>query len=247
MPNLQRMDMFNGTFSLYLNGRFFQQKSVREEFWAEDPTALTELLVKDGQWYEQHFRKVSKMITMLLRHNNDQQIRSLRRNRIQGDIVLIDFLQTDVMKRNFPTLCPSSLWAPAHCMEKKRFSFGTVEGTNNLRGDPDFLLHFNRYLTEEKRVGSATYELVTIASCTGHFFVITREIPEGESDDIEHLTENSHARYGSICHGTNLYHDQSTLRNGLDVDFGVRAGLSARNMIHFCVTANPGPLKHHGL
>ena len=103
VPNLQRMDMFNGTFSLYLNGRFFHQKAVREEFWTEDPTALTELLVKDSQWYEQRFRKVSKMITMLLRHNNDQQLRSLRRSRIQGDIVLIDFLQTDVMKRNFPT------------------------------------------------------------------------------------------------------------------------------------------------
>ena len=51
MPDLQRMDMFNGMFSLYLNGRFFKQKAVGEEFWAEDPTALTELLVKDGQWY----------------------------------------------------------------------------------------------------------------------------------------------------------------------------------------------------
>ena len=39
----------------------------------------------------------------------------------------------------------------------------------------------------------------------------------------------------------------SILRNGLDVDFGVRAGLSARNMIHLCVATNPRPLKHHGL
>ena len=122
VPNLKRMDMFNGMFSLYLNGRFFQQRAVQEELWTEDPTTLTEVLVKDSQWYEQHFRKVSKMITMLLRHNSDQQIRSLRRNRIQGDIALIDFLQTDVMKGNFPTLCPASLWALAHCMEKKRFS-----------------------------------------------------------------------------------------------------------------------------
>ena len=108
MHDYQRMDMFNGMFSLYLNGRFFKQKSMRDEFWTEDPTALTELLTKDGQWYDQCLRKVSKMITMLLRHSDDQQIRFLRRNRIQGDIVLIDFLQTDVMKRNFPTLCPAS-------------------------------------------------------------------------------------------------------------------------------------------
>ena len=94
---------------------------------------------------------------------------------------------------------------------------------------------------------ACNYLLVTIASCTGHSFVITREIPEGEPDDIEYLSVNSYAKYGSICHGTNLYHDQSILRNGLDVDFGVRAGLSARNVIHFCVATNQRPLKHHGL
>ena len=48
-----RMDMFNGMFSLYMNGRFFRQKDVKKEFWTEDPTALTELLVTDVQWYEQ--------------------------------------------------------------------------------------------------------------------------------------------------------------------------------------------------
>ena len=37
------------------------------------------------------------------------------------------------------------------------------------------------------------------------------------------------------------------LGNGLDVAFGVRAGLSARNVIHFCAATNPRPLKHHGL
>ena len=58
---------------------------------------------------------------------------------------------------------------------------------------------------------------------------------------------SSYAKYGSICHRTNLFHDQSILRNGLDVDFGVRARLSARNMIHFCVATNQRPLKHHGL
>ena len=77
--------------------------------------------------------------------------------------------------------------------------------------------------------------------------MITREIPEGESDDIEHLTVTSYAKYGSICHGTYLFNDQSILRNGLDVDYGVRAGLSARNMIHFCVAINQRPLKHHVL
>ena len=158
MRDFQRMDMFNGIFSLYLNGRLFKQKSVRDEFWTEDPTTLTELLTKDGQWYDQHFRKVPKMITMLLRHSDDQQIRFLRRSRIQGDIVLIDFLQMDVMKRNFPTLCPASLWAMAHCMEKKRFTFGAETGTANLRGNPYFMLGFNGYLVE-KRVDPATVEL----------------------------------------------------------------------------------------
>ena len=61
------MDMFNTMFSLHMNGRFFRQKDVKEEFWTEDPTALTELLVGDVQGYEQRFRKVSKMFTMLLR------------------------------------------------------------------------------------------------------------------------------------------------------------------------------------
>ena len=86
--NYRRMDMFNGMFSLYMNGRFFRQKDVKEEFWTEDPTALTELLVNDVQWYEQYVRKVSKMITMLLRHDNSQQLRNLRRNRIQVTLFL---------------------------------------------------------------------------------------------------------------------------------------------------------------
>ena len=127
----------NGMFSLYLNGRFFRQRTVKEEFWTEDPTAL---------------------ITMLLRHSNDGQLHSLRRNRVQGDIALIDFLQTDVMKRNLPRLCPASLWALAHCMGKQRFTFATVTGTGNLKGDANFLLDFNRYLTEEKQVDPAAYE-----------------------------------------------------------------------------------------
>ena len=41
------------------------------------------------------------------------------------------------------------------------------------------------------------------------------------------LTETSYTKYGSICHGTHLYHDQSILRNGLGVDFGTRTGISA--------------------
>ena len=67
--DVNRMDMFNGFFSLYMNGRFFRQKDVNKDFWAEDPTALTELLVTDTQWYEQYFRSTSKMLTSLLRHN----------------------------------------------------------------------------------------------------------------------------------------------------------------------------------
>ena len=223
------MDMFNSMFSLYVNGRFFQQRTVKEEFWTEDSTALAELLVKDTQWYEQHFRKVSKMITMLLRHSNDEQLRNLRRNRIQGDIVLIDFLQTDVMKRNFPTLCllPCGPWLTV--WTKSAFTFAIVKGTNNLRGDANFMVP-STGTWRKKRLDP---ELVAIASWTGHSFVITREIPEGESDDIEYLPVSSYAKYGSICHGTNLFNEQSILRNGLDVDFGVRAGLSVRNMIHF--------------
>ena len=134
-------------------------------------------------------------------------------------------------------------------MDKQRFTFGITVGTSNLRGDPDFLARFNRYLTETKRVNPAEYEVVTIASCAGHSFVITREIPdlEGESEDIEYLTTRSYAKYGSICHGTHISNAQSILRTGLDVDYGVCTGLSRRNMIHFCVATNQRPLKRQGL
>ena len=127
-----RMCMFNDIFSLYMNGQFFRQKEMKREFWTEDPTALTELLVSDVQWYERHFRKTSKMFTMLLRHDNSPQLQGIRRNRIQGDVALIDFLLTDVMQCNFTKLCPASLWALAHCMDKQRFTFGTATGTDNL-------------------------------------------------------------------------------------------------------------------
>ena len=105
-------------------------------------------------------------------------------------------------------------WALAHCMKKKRFTFGTVIGIDNLCGDPQFTVGFQEYL-ERKEVDPRMVEFVTIASCTGYSFVITSEIPEGESEDIEILTETSCSKYGSICHGTDLYHDQSILRNGL--------------------------------
>ena len=143
---------------------------------------------------------MSKLLAALLRHSDDPQIRLLGRNRIQGDIVLIDFLQTDVMRRNFPTLCPGSLWAMAQCMTKKRFAFGTVTGIGNIRGDPAFTLGFDGFLREK----GVDPDLVTIASCAGHSFVITREIFEGESEDIEICIESSFAKYGSICHGTHL-------------------------------------------
>ena len=83
-----------------------------------------------------------------------------------------------------------------------------VTGTNNLRGDVAFTLGFDAFL-REKRVDPRIVDLVTIASCAGHSFVITKEIPEGESEDIEFLTESSYAKYGSICRGTRLYHDQA--------------------------------------
>ena len=110
---------------------------MKEEFWREDPTALAELLVSDVQWYEQHFcklSKMSKMITTLLRHSNDGQLRSLRRNRIQGDIVLIDFLQTDVMKRNFPKLCPASLWALGSLHGQAALHLRDCQGHRQLEG-----------------------------------------------------------------------------------------------------------------
>ena len=34
---------------------------------------------------------------------------------MQSDIVLIDFLQTDLMQKNLRTLSPSTLWALAFC------------------------------------------------------------------------------------------------------------------------------------
>ena len=131
-------------------------------------------------------------------------------------------------------------------MKNKRFTLGTVIGIDNLRGDPQFTVGFGEYL-EQKGVVPRMVEFVTIASCTSHSFVVANDIPEGESEDIEILTQASYAKYGSTCHGTRLYHDQSILRNGLDVDFGVRAGISVRNMIHFCVAIIPRPFKHHGL
>ena len=243
LSNHQRMDMFNNMFNLYLTGRFFKQDALSKDGRSE---ATHRVADQGWQRYDTHFRRASKMITMLLRHSDGPQIRLLRRNRTQGDIVLNDFLQTDVMRKNFPTLCPASLWAMAHCMTKKRVAFGTVTGTGNLRGDPAFTLGFGGFL-RDKGVDPLTMDLVTIASCAGHSFVITRKFPESESEDIEILTETSYAKYGSICHGTHLYHNQSILRSELDVAFGVRAGLSVRNVIHFCVATNARPLKHYGL
>ena len=246
-PKENRVDMFNGFINLYMNGRFFRQRDVAENFWAEDPTALTQLLVSDSQWYEQHFRSTSKKLTSLLRHSNSLEFQRIRRNRTQGDVALIDFLLTTVMQRNYRRLCPASLWALAHCMNKQRFTFGTAIGTDNLRCTRDFKLRLDDYLRIEKRVSPEEYEVVTIASCAGHSFVYTREIPEGESEDIEYLTPRSYARLGSICHGTYICYAQSILRQGLDVDYGVRTGLARRNMIHFCVATNHRPLKCQGL
>ena len=246
-PKENRVDMFSGFINLYMNGRFFRQRDVAEDFWAEDPTALTELLVSDSQWYEQHFRSTSKRLTSLLRHNKSLEFQRIRRNRTQGDVALIDFLLTGVMQRNFPKSCPASLWALAHCMNKQRFTFGTAIGTSNLRCSPNFKNRLDEYLRVEKRVTPEEYEVVTIASCTGHSFVFTREIPEGESEDIEYLTPRFYAWFGSICHGTHIGYAQSILRLGLDVDYGVRTGLSRRNMIHFCVATNQLPLKRQGL
>ena len=244
IPVENRMDMF---INLYNNGRFFRQKSVREDFWTEDPTTLTELLVTDTIWYEQHFRGAFKRITAMIRHKNHLEFQRIRRNRHQGDIALIDFLLTGAMQRNFPKLCPASLWALAHCMNKQRFTFGTVIGTHNLRCDPAFKNRFEEYLRNEKRVNPADYEIVTIAACTGHSFVYTREIPEGDSEDIKYLTPRAYARLGSICHGTHIGNAQSILRQGLDVDYGVKTGLARRNMIHFCPSINELPLKRQGL
>ena len=59
IPAVTRMDMFNHFINLYHNGRFFRQKSVSKDFWTEDPTALTDLLVSDSQWYEQHSKRLT--------------------------------------------------------------------------------------------------------------------------------------------------------------------------------------------
>ena len=220
---------------------------MAEDYRTEDPTTLTDLLVTDSQWYEQYSRGTSKCLTALLRHNNSYEFQRIRRNRFQGDIALIDFLLTEPMQRNFPKLCPASLWALAHCMNKQRFTFGTVIGTDNLRCNPTFKAQLEDYLRTEKRVDPAQYEIITIASCTGHSFVYTREIPDGEPEDIEYLTPRSYARLGSICHGTHIGNAQSILRQGLDVDYGVKTGLARRNMIHFCPSTNELPLKRQGL
>ena len=204
IPTVTRMDMFNQFINLYNNGRFFRQKSVARDYWTEDPTNLTDLLVTDSQWYEQYFRGTSKCLTALLRHNNSYEFQRIRRNRFQGDIALIDFLLTEPMQRNFPKLCPASLWALAHCMNKQRFTFGTVVGTDNLKRNATFKAQLEDYLRTEKQVDPAQYEIITIASCTGHSFVYTREIPDGESEDIEYLTPRAYARLGSICHGTHI-------------------------------------------
>ena len=115
----------------------------------------------------------SKCLTALLRHNNSYEFQRIRRNRFQGDIALIDFLLTEPMQRNFPKLCPASLWALAHCMNKQRFTFGTVVGTDNLKCNATFKAQFEEYLRTQKRVDPAEYEIITIASCTGHSFVYT--------------------------------------------------------------------------
>ena len=81
-------------------------------------------------------------------------------------------------------------------------------------------------------------ELIISASCAGRFLVNLRTL---------RFSVTSYARYGSICDGTHVHHDQSNLRNGLDVTFGTRAGLPARNMTHLCVATNPKPLKQYGL
>ena len=84
LPDVTRMDTFNGFFSLYVNGRFFRQKDVAENFWAEDPTALTEVLVNDSHWYHQHFQRPSKMLTSLLRHSGPLGRTHLARGRGQN-------------------------------------------------------------------------------------------------------------------------------------------------------------------
>ena len=135
MLKYQRTDMLNTMLDLYLNGRFFQQDSVSRESWMEDPRPLAKLLIEDRQWYDSHFLGLSKMLTSVLRHDNDDQICRLRRNHFQGNVVRIDFLQSEVMEINCPILCPSTLWALAHCVKKKRFTFGTVIGVDCLRGE----------------------------------------------------------------------------------------------------------------
>ena len=57
-------------------------------------------MTEDRQRYDSHFLGLSKMLTTLLRLSNDDQIRRLRRNRVQGDVILIDFLQSEVVQES---------------------------------------------------------------------------------------------------------------------------------------------------
>ena len=81
--------------------------------------------------------------------------------------MLIDFLQTNVMKRNFP-------------------AFGVATGVDCLCGDPGFTIGFGEHLTQTG-ADPCELELITIAFCAGHSFAITNAIPEGESENIEYF------------------------------------------------------------
>ena len=88
-------------------------------------------------------------------------------------------------------------------MDKQRFTFGTTVGTSELRGNPDFLMRFNRYLTEEKRVNPAEYEFVTIASCAATLSSLRGRLR------ILSTSQYALMKYGSICHGTHISNAQN--------------------------------------
>ena len=189
----------------------------------------------------------SKCLTALLRHNNTYEFQRIRRNRTQGDVALIDFLLTEAMQRNFPRLCPASLWALAHCMNKQRFTFGTAVGTDNLRCHPSFKNRFDEYLRVEKRVNPAEYEVVTIASAPATPLSSQERF---QKENLRILSTSRHAPIQGLAASAMVLISampRASSDQGLDVDYGVRTGLARRNMIHFCVAPHQLPLKRQGL
>ena len=71
-------------------------------------------------------------------------------------------------------------------------------GTDNLKCDATFKAQFEDYLRTKKQVDPAQYEIITIAFCTGHSFVYTREIPDGALSTLLHVPMQGLAAYAMV-------------------------------------------------